>query len=151
MSFESIMITLTIILGVLKVSGILTITWLLVFTPVLIMFAVGLLVWLLIIIVTVWIAFLERQENLSKTIASLHKVCYTNYSSCRSQQKHRKHSNALREFQSVETHHGSPLGRLTDHHVETMKQRRSTKRVPQRKVGAVLKPQQAVLRKVSDV
>lgn len=60
MSFESIMITLTIILGVLKVSGILTITWLLVFTPVLIMFAVGLLVWLLIIIVTVWIAFLER-------------------------------------------------------------------------------------------
>lgn len=60
MSFESIMITLTIILGVLKVSGILTITWLLVFTPVLIMFAVGLLVWLLIIIVTVWAAFLDR-------------------------------------------------------------------------------------------
>ena len=60
MSFESLMITLTIILGVLKVSGILTITWLLVFTPVLIMFAVGLLVWLLIIIVTVWIAFLEH-------------------------------------------------------------------------------------------
>lgn len=60
MSFESIMITLTIILGVLKVSGILAIAWLIVFTPVLIMFALGLLVWLLVIIVTVWIAFLDR-------------------------------------------------------------------------------------------
>lgn len=60
MSFESIMITLTIILGVLKVSGILTITWLIVFTPVLVMFAVGLLTWLLLIIVTVWAAFLDR-------------------------------------------------------------------------------------------
>lgn len=60
MSFESLMTTLTIVLGVLKVSGILAITWLLVFTPVLIMFAVGLLVWLLVIIVTVWIDFLER-------------------------------------------------------------------------------------------
>ena len=60
MSFESIMITLTIILGVLKVSGTLAITWLLVFTPVLIMFAVGLLVWLLVIIVAVWAAFLDR-------------------------------------------------------------------------------------------
>lgn len=60
MSFESIMITLTIILGVLKVSGFLAITWLIVFTPVLIMFAVGLLVWLLVIIVAVWAAFLDR-------------------------------------------------------------------------------------------
>lgn len=60
MSFESIMITLTIVLGVLKVSGLLAITWLLVFTPVLIMFAVGLLVWLLVIIVAVWVAFLDR-------------------------------------------------------------------------------------------
>jgi len=60
MSFESIMITLTIILGVLKVSGFLAITWLIVFTPVLVMFAVGLLTWLLLIIVTVWVAFLDR-------------------------------------------------------------------------------------------
>ena len=135
MSFESLMITLTIILGVLKVSGILTITWLLVFTPVLIMFAVGLLVWLLIIIVTVWIAFLEHQENFSKTIADFMKVCYNHFSSCRSQQKHRKHSNALREFQSVETHHGSPFGRLTDHHVETIKQRSPQSVFPSVKQG----------------
>ena len=60
MSFESIMITLTIILGVLKVSGLLAITWLLVFTQVLIIFAVGLLACMLVIIVYVWVAFLER-------------------------------------------------------------------------------------------